>query len=117
MSNTDDYQYNVISAPGLTNQSYATQVNSLSNNTIARGDAIFVMDLVNYNQQIGQVTQQASGQDTSYAAAYWPWVQTVDPNTAQLVYVTASTVIPGVYAFTDASSDPWFPSHDLKYLY
>jgi hypothetical protein len=108
LANQDDYQYNVISAPGLTNQSYATQVNSLSNNTIARGDAIFVMDLVNYNQQIGQVTQQASGQDTSYAAAYWPWVQTVDPNTAQLVYVPASTVIPGVYAFTDASSDPWF---------
>ena len=108
LSNTDDYQYNVISAPGLTNQSYATQISSLSNNTIARGDAIFVMDLVDYNQPINTVTAQASGLDTSYAAAYWPWVQTVDPNTAQLVYVPASTMIPGVYAFTDASSDPWF---------
>jgi hypothetical protein len=108
LSNTDDYQYNVISAPGLTNQSYATQISSLSNNTIARGDAIFVLDLVDYNQPINTVTAQASGLDTSYAAAYWPWVQTVDPNTAQLVYVPASTMIPGVYAFTDASSDPWF---------
>ena len=108
LANQDDYQYNVISAPGLTNQSYATQISSLSNNTIARGDAIFVMDLVDYNQPINTVTAQASGLDTSYAAAYWPWVQTVDPNTAQLVYVPASTMIPGVYAFTDASSDPWF---------
>ena len=66
------------------------------------------MDLVDYNQPINTVTAQASGLDTSYAAAYWPWVQTVDPNTAQLVYVPASTMIPGVYAFTDASSDPWF---------
>tara|TARA_R100001591_G_scaffold85611_3_gene91950 strand:+ start:198 stop:2012 length:1815 start_codon:yes stop_codon:yes gene_type:complete len=108
LANQDDYQYNVISAPGLTNQSYATQITSISNNTIARGDAIFVMDLVDYNQPINTVTAQASGLDTSYAAAYWPWVQTVDPNTAQLVYVPASTMIPGVYAFTDASSDPWF---------
>ena len=108
LSNQDDYQYNVISAPGLTNQSYASQITSISNNTIARGDAIFVMDLVDYNQPINTVTAQASGLDTSYAAAYWPWVQTVDPNTAQLVYVPASTMIPGVYAFTDASSDPWF---------
>ena len=108
LANQDDYQYNVISAPGLTNQSYATQISSLSNNTIARGDAIFVLDLVDYNQPINTVTAQASGLDTSYAAAYWPWVQTVDPNTAQLVYVPASTMIPGVYAFTDASSDPWF---------
>ena len=108
LSNQDDYQYNVISAPGLTNQSYATQITSISNNTLTRGDSIFVMDLVDYNQPINTVTAQASGLDTSYAAAYWPWVQTVDPNTAQLVYVPASTVIPGVYAFTDASSDPWF---------
>ena len=108
LANQDDYQYNVISAPGLTNQSYASQITSISNNTIARGDAIFVMDLVDYNQPINTVTAQASGLDTSYAAAYWPWVQTVDPNTAQLVYVPASTMIPGVYAFTDASSDPWF---------
>ena len=108
LANQDDYQYNVISAPGLTNQSYASQITSISNNVIARGDAIFVMDLVDYNQPINTVTAQASGLDTSYAAAYWPWVQTVDPNTAQLVYVPASTMIPGVYAFTDASSDPWF---------
>ena len=108
LSNQDDYQYNVISAPGLTNQSYATQITSISNNTLTRGDSIFVMDLVDYNQPINTVTAQASGLDTSYAAAYWPWVQTVDPNTAQLVYVPASTMIPGVYAFTDASSDPWF---------
>ena len=82
--------------------------NAIKNNTIARGDAIYIMDLVPYDTAINTVLQNASSLDTSYAATYWPWLQTVDPNTGLLVYIPASTMIPGVYAFTDASSDPWF---------
>ena len=108
LANQDDYQYNVISTPGLTLTNHATQVNLVKNNTIARGDAIYVMDLVPYNTAIGSVLNQAGGVDSSYAATYWPWLQTIDPSTGLLVYVPASTMIPGVYAFTDASSDPWF---------
>ena len=108
LANEDDYQYNVISAPGLYYQDYSTQINSLMNNTIARGDSIAIIDLVKYNQAISSVTQQAAIIDNSYSAAYWPWLQTIDPSSGLLVYVPASTFIPGVYAFTDASSDPWF---------
>ncbi len=108
LANQDDYQYNVISAPGLYFSNYATQCNLIKNNTIARGDAIYIMDLVPYNTAINTVLQNAASLDSSYAAAYWPWLQTVDPSTGLLVYVPASTMIPGVYAFTDASSDPWF---------
>ena len=108
LANQDDFQYNVISAPGLYFSNYATQCNLIKNNTIARGDAIFIMDLVPYDTAINTVLQNAASLDSSYAAAYWPWLQTVDPNTGLLVYVPASTMIPGVYAFTDASSDPWF---------
>ena len=108
LANQDDFQYNVISAPGLYYSNYATQCNLIKNNTISRGDAIFIMDLVPYDTAINSVLTNAAGLDSSYAAAYWPWLQTVDPNTGLLVYVPASTMIPGVYAFTDASSDPWF---------
>ena len=108
MANQDDYQYNVISVPGLTNQSHAAQITSVMNTSISRGDSIAVIDLVNYNQAINTVVAQAGGLDNSYSATYWPWLQTIDPNSGQLVYIPASTFIPGVYAFTDASSDPWF---------
>ena len=107
LADSDNYQYNVISAPGIYYDDWSTQCNSILNNTIARGDAIFVMDLVAYNSAIGSVVNQAGGIDSSYAASYWPWIQTIDPNTAELVFIPPSTFIPGVYAFTDASSDPW----------
>ena len=108
LSNQDDYQFNVISAPGLSNQHQADQVTSIMNNSISRGDNIAIVDLVGYNQPINTVISQAGGIDNSYTATYWPWLQTVDPNSGQLVFIPASTFIPGVYAFTDASSDPWF---------
>ncbi len=108
LSNQDDYQFNVISVPGLSNQHQAAQITSVMNNSISRGDSIAVIDLVGYNQQINTVVNAAGGIDNSYTATYWPWLQTVDPNSGMLVYIPASTFIPGVYAFTDASSDPWF---------
>ena len=108
LSNADEYQYNVISIPGLLASTHATQTTALVNNTIGRGDAIAIIDLVPYASQINTVINQASGFDSSYAATYWPWLQTIDPNTGEAVWIPASTMIPGVYAFTDASSDPWF---------
>ena len=108
LSNVDEYKYNVISIPGLLASTHSTQTTALVNNTIGRGDAIAIVDLVAYNSQVNAVISQAAGFDSSYAAAYWPWLQTIDPNTGEAVWVPASTMIPGVYAFTDASSDPWF---------
>ena len=108
LSNVDEYKYNVISIPGLLASTHATQTTALVNNTIGRGDSIAIIDLVAYNSQVNTVINQAAGFDSSYAATYWPWLQTIDPNTGEAVWIPASTMIPGVYAFTDASSDPWF---------
>jgi hypothetical protein len=67
-----------------------------------------VFDLVKYGSQIGTVLSQVAGYDTSYAATYWPWVKTIDPNTGTQVWVPASTMIPGIYAFNDNVAAPWF---------
>jgi len=110
LSNQDEYQYNIIAAPGLINAStgHASEITSMVNNSIARGDNMSIIDLVEYNAQVADVTDQSAGFDNSYSATYWPWLQTVDPNTGELVWVPASTMIPGVMAYTDASSEPWF---------
>jgi len=110
LANTDEYKYNLIVAPGLikSEANHSSQLTSLVNNTIFRGDSIAIVDLVKYGSNIAPVLTQAASFDSSYAATYWPWLQTIDPNTSETVWVPASTMIPGVYAFTDASSDPWF---------
>jgi len=108
LGNPEAYQFNLLFTPGLTNDNHTAQVTSIINNTIARGDSMYVVDLTDYNSTVGEVVTQAQSRDTSYAAAYWPWVRIIDPATGRQVWVPASTVIPGVYAFNDKVSAPWF---------
>jgi len=106
--NREAYQFNILFTPGLTNNNHTSQITSIITNTISRGDNLYVPDLVDYNSTLGTVITQAQTRDTSYAASYWPWVRIQDPSTGKQVFVPASTVIPGVYAFNDKVSAPWF---------
>jgi len=108
LANQDEYLFNNISAPGLTAADNTTQITNLISLCQNRGDSIAIIDTVPYGAETATVIQKAGTYNTSYAATYWPWLQTIDPSTGQLVWVPASTMIPSVYAFTDSVSDPWF---------
>ena len=109
LANQDDYKYNIILTPGLYNVDYASPMTIIISNTQNRGDAIYVADMVAYGAgSVTTVTAEAAKRNTSYAATYWPWVQVQDPDSGQNVWVPASTVIAGVYAYNDSVSEPWF---------
>jgi len=108
LANQDDYRFNVLLTPGLIDVYQTSQITTAINNTQNRGDSIYVYDTVQYGASLNQVVTQASARDSSYAATYWPWLRTIDPDSGNFVWVPASTMIGGVYAFTDASSEPWF---------
>jgi hypothetical protein len=108
LANKDDFKYNLISAPGLYQSGYSSVLNTLVSNTENRGDNIVVLDLEAYASSITAVTSTAASQDTSYAAAYWPWCMVTDPDSGQRVWVPASTLIPGVYANNDRTAEAWF---------
>ena len=110
LANKDEYRYNVISAPGLIDAfaSHTSVLSTLISNIENRGDAIAPIDLVGYGSSIGATTSQAASRDTSYAAAYWPWLQTTDPDSGKNIWVPASTMIPGVYANNDRIAEAWF---------
>lgn len=109
LGNPEEYQYKIISAPGLVYNiaTHKTQLDSLISTVESRGDAIAVIDLVPYGTTVSNTVAAASGLNSSYAATYWPWVQ-MPSDTSKNVWAPASTVLPGVYAFTDESSAPWF---------
>ena len=110
LANQDDYKFNTLATPGLFNSgtNLATPIANAINNTQGRGDSIYVVDLVPYGSSVSTVTTQAAARNTSYAASYWPWLQVIEPNSGQLVWIPASALIPSVYAFNDSVSEPWF---------
>ena len=46
--------------------------------------------------------------DSSYGATFYPWVQTRDETTGQLVWLPPTTAIMGVLASSQATSELWF---------
>jgi phage tail sheath protein FI len=108
LSNKESYQFTSIYTPGLLLSKHSSQVNQLITNTQNRGDNLYVVDLIEYGATPLAVTAQAAAVDNSYAATYWPWVRLSDPGTGKQIWSPASTVIPGVYAFNDKVSAPWF---------
>ena len=106
--NKEAYQFNLLFTPGLLNDKHTSVVSTIISNTQNRGDNLYVLDLIDYNGTVASTITQAQTRNTSYAASYWPWVRIVDPATGKQVWVPASTVIPGVYAFNDKVSAPWF---------
>ena len=108
LQNTDEYDFEIITAPGCTIQNGSVATNALIDCVTDRGDAIAVIDTRNYGATLNQAVTSATTVDSSYGATYWPWVQVLSNETGKLVWAPASTVIPGVYATNDRLGAEWF---------
>ena len=108
LANRDEYRFNVLLTPGLNKEDHSAVVTSLVNLVENRGDAVYVIDPAGYGSSIATVTTQAGSLNSSYAAAYWPWVKLTSNELGRNVWAPASAVIGGVYAFTDRVGAEWF---------
>ena len=108
LENTDEYDFEILTIPGVTIYNGTTATNAAINCVTQRGDAIAIIDTYNYGATLNQAITQATSIDSSYGATYWPWVQVVGNETGKLVWVPASTVMPGVYATNDRLGAEWF---------
>jgi len=114
LANQDEYQFNVITAPGLIIDNASTTVTKLINMVQERGDALAVVDPSDYGATLNTMTAAAANYNSSYAATYAPWLQITDPDSGQLVWVPSSTLIPGVYAYNDRVGEAWFAPAGLS---
>ena len=118
LSNGDEYDFNLITTPGI-NYQYHPYVVSLTVEMVEnRGDAFYVFDIAP-NQLAGaasidNVVELASQFDTSYAATYYPWIKITDTNSNKIIPVPPSVVIPAVYAANDRVAAEWFAPAGLN---
>jgi uncharacterized protein len=114
LSDPDQYQFNLITVPGINDEDHSSTVSTLINNTQTRGDSIAVIDPENYDGTLADAVAEANSRNSSYAAMYWPWCQVLDPDQGDAVWVPASTLIPGVYAQNDSQAAEWFAPAGLN---
>ncbi len=111
LANKEAYKFNYLTLPGLIYSSnypaHTSTLTSVISNIQNRGDTFLILDITGYGNNTIDALSSVSGLDTSYAAAYYPWLLTVDPNSGLQVWVPPSTLIAGAYSFSDNISAPW----------
>jgi hypothetical protein len=118
LSNADEFDFNLITTPGL-NYQYNPYLVSLTLETCEnRGDAFYIFDIAP-NQSAGtaaidNVVSMASQFDSNYAATYYPWVKIVDTNSNRVLPVPPSVVMMSVYAANDQVAAEWFAPAGLN---
>ena len=114
LSNKDEYDYELLITPGLVSNVHSSATSTFVSNAEDRGDYFYIMDLTRYDVPFNTPINAANSLNTNYAGSYWPWVQVVSQETGKLVWVPASTIMAGVYAFNDNVSAEWFAPAGLN---
>ena len=109
--------------PGLTNDSLTTHMINVCE---SRADAMALIDLPNVykpahegyeadkSARIGTTPSAAATAlrerrlDSSYGATFYPWVQTRDDNSGQLVWIPPTVAMMGVLASSERSAQIWY---------
>ena len=112
LANQDDYDINLLWAPGINNKDHSALCNTMITTCENRGDCFAIVDPVGYAAAISDATTEGGNEDSSYAGMYWPWVQT--SANGRFVWVPASTLMAGVMAFNDKVAHEWFAPAGLN---
>ena len=123
VADPEQVDMNLLTAPGVTNNSLTEHMIDVCE---SRADAMALIDLpdvylpsheIYYSDKSSRVatTPQAAATalsdrkiDSSYGATFYPWVQTRDDNTSQLVWVPPTVAMMGVLASSERKSQLWF---------
>jgi phage tail sheath protein FI len=116
LKNKDEFDINLLFLPGLID----TQPNhkSIINNAVEmcenRGDVFLVYDPTWRTDTVATAKTTVEARNSSYCAAYYPWVQIQDTTLGTNRFVPPSTVLAGVYHFNDTIGQPWFAPAGLN---
>ena len=123
VSDAEFINMNLLTVPGLTNEGLTTHMINVCED---RADAMALIDLPDVyrpphekyyedrKKRIGTTPRAASTAlrnrkiDSSYGATFYPWVQTRDENSGQLVWIPPTVAMMGVLASSERASQIWF---------
>jgi|MDSV01.1.fsa_nt_gb hypothetical protein len=116
LSNSDEYDINLLFLPGIIDN-FATHqpiVTKAINACEDRADLFIVVDPTAWTDNPTSAQTRAEARNSNYAAMYYPWVQIGSSALGRPVWVPPSVAVSGVYTFNDKVSHEWFAPAGLN---
>jgi len=114
VSNPDDFDINLVVAPGIVRYHHSYVFDKIIDMVESREDAFFIGDVTGPAEGQDLAVEQAQSIDSNYVGTYYPWMKTIDRNTNKLTAVPPSVLMPGIYAANDAVAAEWFAPAGLN---
>jgi hypothetical protein len=114
VSNPDDFDINLVVAPGIIRRLHSYVFDKIVDMCEDRQDCFFIGELTDKDDTIALATNEAQNVDSNYVGSYYPWVKTIDSRTNKLTSVPPSVLMPGIYAANDAIAAEWFAPAGLN---
>ena len=116
LSNADEYDINMVVAPGVSKYNHNALFTQIVDMVENRADAFFIGDMGSSLQTLDETIGQfgSTDIDSNYVGTYYPWIKTIDVNTNKIISVPPSVLLPGVFAANDRVAAEWFAPAGLN---
>ena len=108
LANSDEIDLNLIVVPGVNHRLHPSVTNAVLDLCEERADCFYILDGGTLDDSKELVANTTEDDDSSYAATYHPWMKVLDSDTNRYLWVPPSTLMAGVYAFSDAIGAKWY---------
>lgn len=118
--NPEAYDFNLVVAPGDASSIVQNAIVQLCE---SRRDCFGIVDAAPFGVGLGiknninhvsEVNDYVDNLNSSYAGAYWPWLQDFDSDNSQYIWMPPSAYALAQMAYTDSVADPWFAAAGLR---
>lgn len=114
LSNQDEYDINMLLAPGVIKRLHPYVANYMISTAEGRQDTFTIVDVTSKDDNIATAVNQTTNMDSNYAATYYPWMQVLDASVNKPIWVPPSVLLPGVLAYNDSVAAEWYAPAGLN---
>ena len=114
LSNQDEYDINMLLAPGVIRRLCPYVADYMISTAENRQDTFAIVDVTAYGDSIATAVNQTTNMDSNYAATYYPWMQVMDSSINKPIWVPPSVLLPGVLAYNDSVAAEWYAPAGLN---
>ena len=114
LANKELYNFDLIVLPGVLEELHAGVTAVAQSTAEERTDCVYLRDLTTLNATVVTAISTAAGIDSSYSAAYYPWIKVRSIGSSKDIYVPPTVLVPQAYAYNDKVAAEWFAPAGLN---